>query len=485
MQMAVSQTPTAGVQALANGKAAKGADGQAFGLALNQTINGGSGNAGQAAQQLNADTAAAAATTALTNLLGESVTTADLLAAIEGLLKQLDEMGGDNAETNVTEADLNEALAELDNLLALLGAVPALQPFMNQTAVQSGLTNLDANAEADLSLDLDAVKAVMNKASASVENLTAQMQMAAKPEQSGENFAAIKSALEGALTDLRSFLQQGKGNGAVNEQNAIISKQLQAVKLVLGGASLSTAEADVTDAETQVANMLRSMSSRPAASTHLQRLGNQLFHAGLISVIPTQEEAGINLTEEPVPAPTAVLQQAVGSQEVLRQQPVKTVIVQAVPVQQFAETMESLVVKQFNVTSANGMSEARISLYPERLGQVDVRITVHNGQLTAMFVTDTASARDMLESQMAQLRSALQSQGLQVDKLEVSHNLEQSNLFQGREGSSNREQQAAKRNKSEGDSSFDSISFETEDELAIEQAVDRTLGFGRGVNARA
>ncbi|MCQ6557916.1 flagellar hook-length control protein FliK [Paenibacillus mendelii] len=486
MQMAISQASATGVQAPSGGKAAKGADGQAFGQALSQTITGVSGNAGQADQASAGNTSAA--TSALTNLIGAGVTTADLLAAIEALMKQVEELSGEDVETNVTEADLNTAIAELDNLLAYLGAVPAMQPMLDQTMVQPDLSLQGDAAEAAAFAQATVVKADLLKAQAAavIENLTVQMQTGVKLDQSGENFAAMKSALEGALADLRSFLQGSKGSSAGIEQNAMIGKQLQAVKQVLEGAAIPSA--DLTEAEAQLTDLVRSMTSQSAASSHLQRLGNQLLHAGLISLVPTQDEAGAELTVEPVTLPTAVLQQAVGSQEVQRQQPVKPTLVHAVPVQQFAETMESLVVKQLQVSSANGISEARISLYPERLGQVDVRITVHNGQLTAMFLTDTASARDMLENQMTQLRSALQAQGLQVDKLEVSQNqnADQANLFHDRGGSSNRDQQATKRNKSKDDSSFDRVQLDAEqEELAIEQAVDRTLGFGRGVNARA
>lgn len=47
---------------------------------------------------------------------------------------------------------------------------------------------------------------------------------------------------------------------------------------------------------------------------------------------------------------------------------------------------------------------------------------MQNGHLVAQFMTEHAGAKDMLEQQMNQLRAALQSQGLQVEKLEVTQN---------------------------------------------------------------
>lgn len=47
---------------------------------------------------------------------------------------------------------------------------------------------------------------------------------------------------------------------------------------------------------------------------------------------------------------------------------------------------------------------------------------MQNGHLVAQFMTEHSGAKDMLEQQMNQLRAALQSQGLQVEKLEVTQN---------------------------------------------------------------
>jgi len=88
---------------------------------------------------------------------------------------------------------------------------------------------------------------------------------------------------------------------------------------------------------------------------------------------------------------------------------------------QFAEEMAELVVKQFTVVRTGPVSEARITLMPEHLGQLDVKISVQDGTVTALFAAETAGARDMLEMQLPMLRAALQQQGFQVDRLVVSH----------------------------------------------------------------
>ncbi|MNI05102.1 Flagellar hook-length control protein FliK [compost metagenome] len=128
--------------------------------------------------------------------------------------------------------------------------------------------------------------------------------------------------------------------------------------------------------------------------------------------------------------------------------PLKTVQTPTVPVEKFGQEMSGFLVSKFDIIKANGISEAKISLFPEHLGQVDVKITMQNGLLTAHFVTEHAFAKESLEAQMALLRQALQSQGLQVNKLEVTQNTSlSSHMYQdGRQpGNGSNPQQNGKR----------------------------------------
>ncbi|OAB41337.1 flagellar hook-length control protein FliK [Paenibacillus glacialis] len=130
----------------------------------------------------------------------------------------------------------------------------------------------------------------------------------------------------------------------------------------------------------------------------------------------------------------------------------------AIPVEQFAKEMTSFVVNKLDIVKQNGMSEARISLYPEHLGQVDIKITMLNGQLVATFMTEHAGAKELLEQQMSQLRFALQSQGLQVEKLEVTQNQSlQSHMYQDGRQPSAGQQQSNRRSKEREGQSDDSL----------------------------
>ena len=165
--------------------------------------------------------------------------------------------------------------------------------------------------------------------------------------------------------------------------------------------------------------------SRPAAAEQGWAFGKA--QAALTAETPFQSavvtaqataEAESAVPSNPVPVWTLLKdsQQAVppaGAQNAQEQLP------QSVPIRQFVQEMGNYLVKQFVLTQGNGVSEAKISLHPEHLGQLDIKIVIQNGVLTAKFVAETGAARELLEAQMAQLRSALQGQGLQVERMEV------------------------------------------------------------------
>lgn len=97
----------------------------------------------------------------------------------------------------------------------------------------------------------------------------------------------------------------------------------------------------------------------------------------------------------------------------------------------FTEEMTAHVLKNMKITMSEGFSEAKLSLFPKNLGHVDVKISMHDGQLFAQFAADSLAGKQMLESQLPQLRQALLTQGLQVEKLEVTQSQNMSsNMFQ-------------------------------------------------------
>lgn len=72
------------------------------------------------------------------------------------------------------------------------------------------------------------------------------------------------------------------------------------------------------------------------------------------------------------------------------------------------------------VTVRGGQSEARITLKPDHLGHVQMKIVTENNLVTVKIITETPVARDLIDANANQLKAELQHQGLTVENIEVS-----------------------------------------------------------------
>lgn len=64
-------------------------------------------------------------------------------------------------------------------------------------------------------------------------------------------------------------------------------------------------------------------------------------------------------------------------------------------------------------------SEIRIDLHPPSLGKLKMRIAMDNQLMTVKIVAETPIARDIIETNLVQLKTVLQNQGLEIDTVDV------------------------------------------------------------------
>ncbi|HYL81157.1 MAG TPA: flagellar hook-length control protein FliK, partial [Candidatus Acidoferrum sp.] len=82
-------------------------------------------------------------------------------------------------------------------------------------------------------------------------------------------------------------------------------------------------------------------------------------------------------------------------------------------------------------SAARGGMEVRLRLHPESLGEVQVHVRWERGLLTARLEAATPAARDALEGGLHLLKSALQEQGVSIDRLQVGLRLNLEGQSQG------------------------------------------------------
>lgn len=94
-------------------------------------------------------------------------------------------------------------------------------------------------------------------------------------------------------------------------------------------------------------------------------------------------------------------------------------------------------IKQFtNILSKSqlmktpNMNRLMIKLYPEHLGTLRVELVQQNGVLTARMLTSTQTAKEMLDSQLHSLRSAFTQQNIQVDRIDITFQQQDTERFE-------------------------------------------------------
>jgi len=84
-----------------------------------------------------------------------------------------------------------------------------------------------------------------------------------------------------------------------------------------------------------------------------------------------------------------------------------------------SQTLNQIVQKAV-LSFNNGQHEVQIDLKPDFLGHIRMQIITENQQVAVRIVAELPFVKDMLESNLNQLKAELQAQGLKVDELEVS-----------------------------------------------------------------
>ncbi|MDO4719304.1 MAG: flagellar hook-length control protein FliK [Peptostreptococcaceae bacterium] len=78
------------------------------------------------------------------------------------------------------------------------------------------------------------------------------------------------------------------------------------------------------------------------------------------------------------------------------------------------------VLDEVRISLGQNKNEMKIQLHPQTLGKLTVKLSSENGVMNASFFAENDKAKQMIESQMEELRRTLETQGIQVQNLSVT-----------------------------------------------------------------
>lgn len=107
---------------------------------------------------------------------------------------------------------------------------------------------------------------------------------------------------------------------------------------------------------------------------------------------------------------------------------------------------------------SSGFSQMTIRLAPEHLGMLTVKLQQQHGEMVAKIITSTKSAKELVEQSIHQLKQALPSLTIQVDRFEVyGEQMETSFNRRQEENNHNRFEQDSKKEETENEDEKDSF----------------------------
>ena len=426
---------------------------------------------GQSLQQLMGATAAGTAS-------GETAETPTnpLLSALQQLIAAAagtteDSSGSDAPAAEELDVKLEELMKQLDTLDEQLTENPELMSTL-QGWIQQAQTLLLAKEESGEQGEANQTVQVVQTNGVMPQPVTGQQSEAGLPQQTpaiealASNPATLKFALQDTVAQLIELqqsnetapqlkVQAGQALAALEETIQTIETKIQQSQ-VKSTSVLQGTEVTAIQEETQ--------SAKTEQSTVKPAVEGQIKHAGDSTVVSSKNQSQSSgngtqqdgQTSEEAPQEFKLQGTITAGELALRTNgltPAKPV--EAVPVHRMAQEVEKLVVDRLEILQKQGFTEAKISLTPDHLGKVDIRITMHAGQLVAHFVTEHAAAKDMLEQQMIQLRGSLQGQGLTVERLEVTQSSSLQSQMDQNSGQANSGQQQGRRSRTREEANDD------------------------------
>jgi len=75
-------------------------------------------------------------------------------------------------------------------------------------------------------------------------------------------------------------------------------------------------------------------------------------------------------------------------------------------------------------------TQIKVSIFPEHLGHLEIRLTETNGKIAAQIFTSSLVAKEVLDQQVNHLRNTLLQQGVTIDKIEIAQQTSQQSFGQ-------------------------------------------------------
>ncbi|WP_010301521.1 flagellar hook-length control protein FliK [Kurthia senegalensis] len=338
--------------------------------------------------------------------------------------EQVEEAVANNSDSN----GRNSKGVQLE--LGLNGLLPTSQVKEEQEAVDVA-SILGATTLADLPIELSETQLVSGQLSLTdlakiigtdEETLLKSLSELTGQEITTTNVWDVLNTIDANLFGFMQNLSQSlEGKGTLSKQDASnVATLLKVIELASPKTDLTLQQEMQVN---QLKDVLTTVASKVSETTQTQKEARtfvtQMSQTSKVDVLTTKASTQQVVAEQ---EPVGLISSTPSSPQTTNATMTLPKAVPASQAESFIKQFEQIMSRsQFS----NNMHGQRllIKLYPEHLGSIRIEFTQKDGMMTAKILTSTAAGKQMLESQLTQLKSGFANQNIQMDRVDISQAL--------------------------------------------------------------
>jgi len=287
---------------------------------------------------------------------------------------------------------------------------------------------------------LDLINLLMNAPKEEIENVVKKINVVLEEVQSLDLSEQFKQETAALSSELSNLLVNANKENLSKDQKSLISEKLNSFiedfKMEI--------KQDSNKIETDVKKVVESIivEEEPSKTSNNHDTSDSLHaEAKDVDVAKKTIGKGFNSQEQKVSELDNAKfldnndpkDMSVTMNRTIRDELLSKVSTNGLPAKVSADNIMTQISSQITKVSVNGANEIKIQLMPENLGKLSLKITSLDNVVTAKIMAESLQVKEVIESNLNQLRDSLSEKGLSISNIEV---------FVGQDSDTNRHKQA-------------------------------------------
>lgn len=139
------------------------------------------------------------------------------------------------------------------------------------------------------------------------------------------------------------------------------------------------------------------------------------------------------------------------------------------------EDLSGLLRGSMRLSGTGENAQIKVSIFPEHLGHLDIRLTTVDGKVAAQIFTSSLMAKEAIEMQLNQLRNTMLQQGVNLDRIEITQQSAEQSFGQQTANPEQRSNQQQKQGTPNNKNGYQRIEEEVAAAISRRQAPDGSM----------